>query len=219
MRRSPRTWTRFIASTGISAVPAWRATASLGVALRRPHRPQRLPARGRPAGPGRPALSAGRRTAGNAPSRSSGASCSSASRPTACRCWPATTANGRWFRGSFESFKTRTSPGFGRPAAFTPCRTTTSPCRCRPGPTPAGTTRFARPPAIRWRRFPDAELLILGLRLRYRMSQRDVAHLLGVHEGTISRQTDKLARSLSDRDPRPAAGPGLDRRRPDANSS
>jgi RNA polymerase sigma factor (sigma-70 family) len=38
----------------------------------------------------------------------------------------------------------------------------------------------------------DAELLILGLRLRYRMSQRDVAHLLGVHEGTISRQTDKL---------------------------
>jgi RNA polymerase sigma factor (sigma-70 family) len=38
----------------------------------------------------------------------------------------------------------------------------------------------------------DAELLILGLRLRYRMSQRDVAHLLSVHEGTISRQTDKL---------------------------
>jgi RNA polymerase sigma factor (sigma-70 family) len=40
--------------------------------------------------------------------------------------------------------------------------------------------------------FSDAELLILGLRLRYRMSQRDVASLLGVHEGTISRQTDKL---------------------------
>ncbi len=38
----------------------------------------------------------------------------------------------------------------------------------------------------------DTELLILGLRLRYRMSQREVAHLLGVHEGTISRQTDKL---------------------------
>jgi RNA polymerase sigma factor (sigma-70 family) len=38
----------------------------------------------------------------------------------------------------------------------------------------------------------DAELLILGLRLRYRMSQREVAHLLGVHEGTVSRQTDKL---------------------------
>jgi RNA polymerase sigma factor (sigma-70 family) len=38
----------------------------------------------------------------------------------------------------------------------------------------------------------DAELLILGLRLRYRMSQREVAQLLSVHEGTISRQTDKL---------------------------
>src|SRR5690349_2920186 len=28
----------------------------------------------------------------------------------------------------------------------------------------------------------DGEVLILGLRLRYRMSQREVAHLLGVHE-------------------------------------
>lgn len=38
----------------------------------------------------------------------------------------------------------------------------------------------------------DGELLILGLRMRYRQSQRDVAHLLGVHEGTISRQTTQL---------------------------
>jgi RNA polymerase sigma factor (sigma-70 family) len=38
----------------------------------------------------------------------------------------------------------------------------------------------------------DAELLLLGLRMRYRLSQRDVAHLLGVHEGTISRQTAQL---------------------------
>lgn len=38
----------------------------------------------------------------------------------------------------------------------------------------------------------DPEVLILGLRLRYRLSQREVANLLGVHEGTISRQTDKL---------------------------
>jgi RNA polymerase sigma factor (sigma-70 family) len=38
----------------------------------------------------------------------------------------------------------------------------------------------------------DNELLILGLRLRYRLSQRDVAHLLGLHEGTISRQTTQL---------------------------
>jgi len=40
--------------------------------------------------------------------------------------------------------------------------------------------------------FNDQELLILGLRLRYRMSGRDVATLLGVHEGTISRKTDSL---------------------------
>jgi RNA polymerase sigma factor (sigma-70 family) len=39
---------------------------------------------------------------------------------------------------------------------------------------------------------PDSERLILGLRWRYKMSQREVANLLGVHEGTISRQTDKL---------------------------
>jgi RNA polymerase sigma factor (sigma-70 family) len=38
----------------------------------------------------------------------------------------------------------------------------------------------------------ESELLILGLRLRYRMSQREVAALLGVHEGTISRQTTQL---------------------------
>jgi RNA polymerase sigma factor (sigma-70 family) len=38
----------------------------------------------------------------------------------------------------------------------------------------------------------DADLLLLGLRLRYRLSQREVAGLLGVHEGTVSRQTDKL---------------------------
>jgi RNA polymerase sigma factor (sigma-70 family) len=39
----------------------------------------------------------------------------------------------------------------------------------------------------------EQEVLILGLRLRYRQSQREVAHLLGVHEGTISRQTTHLA--------------------------
>jgi RNA polymerase sigma factor (sigma-70 family) len=38
----------------------------------------------------------------------------------------------------------------------------------------------------------ENELLILGLRLRYRLSQREVAALLGVHEGTISRQTTHL---------------------------
>jgi RNA polymerase sigma factor (sigma-70 family) len=38
----------------------------------------------------------------------------------------------------------------------------------------------------------ETELLILGLRLRYRLSQREVATLLGMHEGTISRRTDQL---------------------------
>src|SRR5262249_47638974 len=42
------------------------------------------------------------------------------------------------------------------------------------------------------RELTDNELLILGLRLRYRMSQREVAHLLGLHEGTLSRQTSHL---------------------------
>jgi len=38
----------------------------------------------------------------------------------------------------------------------------------------------------------DNEVLLLGLRLRHRLSQREVAHLLDVHEGTISRRTDAL---------------------------
>lgn len=38
----------------------------------------------------------------------------------------------------------------------------------------------------------EQEILLLGLRWRYRLSQRDISHLFDVHEGTISRQTDKL---------------------------
>lgn len=38
----------------------------------------------------------------------------------------------------------------------------------------------------------DSERTLLGLRWRYRLSQRDAAGVLGVHEGTISRQNDKL---------------------------
>jgi RNA polymerase sigma factor (sigma-70 family) len=38
----------------------------------------------------------------------------------------------------------------------------------------------------------ETELLILGLRLRYRLSQREVAALLDMHEGTVSRRTDHL---------------------------
>ncbi|MGE3806530.1 MAG: sigma-70 family RNA polymerase sigma factor [Gemmataceae bacterium] len=38
----------------------------------------------------------------------------------------------------------------------------------------------------------DNDLILLGLRMRYRQSQREVAQLLGVHEGTISRQITHL---------------------------
>jgi RNA polymerase sigma factor (sigma-70 family) len=38
----------------------------------------------------------------------------------------------------------------------------------------------------------DHEVLLLGLRLRYRLSQREVAALLGIHEGNVSRHTAKL---------------------------
>jgi RNA polymerase sigma factor (sigma-70 family) len=38
----------------------------------------------------------------------------------------------------------------------------------------------------------EEELLLLGLLWRYRLSQREVAQLLGVHEGTISRRVAQL---------------------------
>jgi RNA polymerase sigma factor (sigma-70 family) len=39
----------------------------------------------------------------------------------------------------------------------------------------------------------ESELLMLGLRLRFHLSQREVAQLLKVHEGTISRRADQLS--------------------------
>ncbi len=41
----------------------------------------------------------------------------------------------------------------------------------------------------------EREVLLLGLRLRYRLSQREVASLMGIHEGNVSR----LTRDLRDR--------------------
>ena len=41
-------------------------------------------------------------------------------------------------------------------------------------------------------RIEEDEVLLLGLRIRYRLSQREVAQFLKVHEGTISRRTDQL---------------------------
>lgn len=54
----------------------------------------------------------------------------------------------------------------------------------------------------------DHELLILGLRVRYRMSQREVAHLLGIHEGNVSRQTEKLRDRCLERISRHLIGQG-----------
>lgn len=54
----------------------------------------------------------------------------------------------------------------------------------------------------------DDERLILGLRWRYRMSQRDVAGLLGLHEGSISRRTDKLRDRALDQIGRRLVGDG-----------
>lgn len=38
----------------------------------------------------------------------------------------------------------------------------------------------------------DDDVLLLGLRLRYRLSQRDAATVIGIHEGNVTRRTDKL---------------------------
>jgi RNA polymerase sigma factor (sigma-70 family) len=78
--------------------------------------------------------------------------------------------------------------------------------RDMPGPLPEDDLAYSLPAEVdsRWheafclaardhfQELADTEVLILGLRLRYRMSQREVAHLLGVHEGTVSRQTSQL---------------------------
>jgi RNA polymerase sigma factor (sigma-70 family) len=41
-------------------------------------------------------------------------------------------------------------------------------------------------------RIDDDERLLLGLRWRYRLSQREAARLFGLNEGTLTRRTDKL---------------------------
>jgi len=45
----------------------------------------------------------------------------------------------------------------------------------------------------------ESDQLLLGLRWRYRMSQREVANLLNVNEGTITRRIDKLRDKCLDR--------------------
>jgi RNA polymerase sigma factor (sigma-70 family) len=45
----------------------------------------------------------------------------------------------------------------------------------------------------------EQEVLLLGLRLRYRMSQREVAKLLGIHEGNVTRRIDTLSAKCHER--------------------
>jgi RNA polymerase sigma factor (sigma-70 family) len=42
------------------------------------------------------------------------------------------------------------------------------------------------------KQLPDKEMLLLGLRWRYKISQREVAKLIGKHEGTISKAIDAM---------------------------
>jgi RNA polymerase sigma factor (sigma-70 family) len=39
----------------------------------------------------------------------------------------------------------------------------------------------------------EQEVLLLGLRLRYKLSQREVAKLLGIHEGNVTRRLDAIS--------------------------
>jgi DNA-directed RNA polymerase specialized sigma24 family protein len=43
------------------------------------------------------------------------------------------------------------------------------------------------------RELTDDDVLLLGLRLRYNLSQREVARLFGIHEGNVTRRLDKLS--------------------------
>src|SRR5262245_17963328 len=45
----------------------------------------------------------------------------------------------------------------------------------------------------------EQDVLLLGLRLRYRLSQREVARLLGIHEGNVTRKIDALSKNCHER--------------------
>jgi len=45
----------------------------------------------------------------------------------------------------------------------------------------------------------DDDVLLLGLRLRYRLSQREVAGVFGINEGNVSRRTDRLRENCLNR--------------------
>ena len=56
----------------------------------------------------------------------------------------------------------------------------------------AGTRSFVQAARDWLGSIDDEERLLLGLRWRYRMSQREAAKLFGLNEGTLTRRTDKL---------------------------
>ena len=58
--------------------------------------------------------------------------------------------------------------------------------------------RFAEAAADLLAELDDAELLLLGLRFRFHLSQREIAQVLKVHEGTISRRTDQLSQRFTE---------------------
>ncbi len=45
----------------------------------------------------------------------------------------------------------------------------------------------------------DQEVLLLGLRLRYKLSQREVARILGIHEGNVTRKIDAVSKRCHER--------------------
>jgi RNA polymerase sigma factor (sigma-70 family) len=45
----------------------------------------------------------------------------------------------------------------------------------------------------------DQDVLLLGLRLRYRLSQREVAKLLEIHEGNVTRKIDALSKACHEK--------------------
>ena len=87
-------------------------------------------------------------------------------------------------------------------------------CVCRIRATNAGTTSSARRRA-NGSTAAEQEVLILGLRLRYRLSQREVAGLLGIHEGNVSRRTARLRDHCLEQIGEHLRTPRLDRRGPE----
>jgi hypothetical protein len=62
----------------------------------------------------------------------------------------------------------------------------------QPHPEPRWREAFCQAAKESFEDLSEQEILVLGLRLRYRLSQREVASILDRNEGNISRQTTQL---------------------------